>query len=97
MTKTQLVQVLAERMNLTKTQAVLFFDTLTDVASETLEKEGEFVVPDFVKLVVRDTPAKPERKGVNPFTKEPMTIAAKPASKKIVARPTGDLKRKFSA
>jgi DNA-binding protein HU-beta len=97
MTKTQLVQVLAERMNLSKTQAALFIETLCDVAAETLEKEKEFTVPDFVKLILRDTPAKSARQGINPFTKEPMTIAAKPAAKKILVRVTGDMKKKFAA
>lgn len=96
MTKTQLVQVLADRMNLDKRQAVLFLETLSDVAFESLKKEGEFAVPDFVKLVLRDKPATTERQGVNPFTKAAMVIPAKPASKKIVARATGDLKRKFT-
>jgi hypothetical protein len=31
-------------------------------------------------------PAKPSRKGINPFTKEPQVFAAKPASTKIKVR-----------
>jgi DNA-binding protein HU-beta len=33
-----------------------------------------------------------QRPGINPFTKEPITIAAKPASKKVRARPVKAIK-----
>jgi DNA-binding protein HU-beta len=33
-----------------------------------------------------------ERQGINPFTKEPITIAAKPPSKKVRARPVKAIK-----
>jgi hypothetical protein len=32
-------------------------------------------------------PATPERKGINPFTKEPTVFKAKPARKTLKARP----------
>ena len=37
-------------------------------------------------------PATKQRPGINPFTKEPITIAAKPASKKVRARPVKAIK-----
>ena len=46
---------------------------------------GEFVIPGLVKLRVVKKPATKERQGINPFTKEPITIPAKPASKKVRA------------
>lgn len=95
MTKTQLVQILADRLALSKSQANLFLENLAEVAEETLKKEGTFVLPNLVKLTLKDKPATPERQGVNPFTKAAITIAAKPASKKIKASVIGDLK-KFS-
>merc|ERR1712228_968026 len=36
-----------------------------------------------LNLKLKKTPAKPARKGVNPFTKEPCTFKAKPASKTV--------------
>ncbi|MDQ3039267.1 MAG: HU family DNA-binding protein, partial [Pseudomonadota bacterium] len=37
-------------------------------------------------------PAKPKRKGINPFTKEEVWFAAKPASTKLKVRPLKKLK-----
>ena len=46
---------------------------------------GEFVIPGFAKMSVVNKPATEARSGVNPFTKEPMEFAAKPASKSVKA------------
>jgi nucleoid DNA-binding protein len=45
------------------------------------------VLPGFAKFVVVKKPATKERQGINPFTKEPITIKAKPARKVLKARP----------
>ena len=52
-----------------------------------MKKNGVFVLPGFAKFVVVKKPAVKERKGINPFTKEPMTFKAKPARKVLKARP----------
>ncbi len=44
-------------------------------------------IPGFVKMSVVNKPATEARMGVNPFTKEPMQFAAKPASKSVKASP----------
>lgn len=97
MTKTQLIQILSDRINVNKQQATLFLETLGDVAAETLDKDGKFVIPDLVKFTLKNKAATPERQGVNPFTKTPMTIPAKPASKKVATSAIGDLKKRFVA
>ena len=38
-----------------------------------------FVLPGLIKITVATIPAKPKRKGINPFTKEEQVFAAKPA------------------
>ena len=48
---------------------------------------GEFVIPGFVKMSVVNKPATEARSGINPFKKEPMEFAAKPASKTVKASP----------
>lgn len=96
MTKTQLVQILADRLNLNKQQANLFLENLAEVAEDTLKKEGTFVLPNLVKFTLKDKPATAERQGVNPFTKTAITIPAKPASKKIKASVIGELKKSVS-
>jgi nucleoid DNA-binding protein len=51
-----------------------------------------FVLPGLLKITVNSVPAKPKRKGINPFTKEEQWFAAKPASVKVKVRPLKKLK-----
>lgn len=92
MTKSKLIQVLSDRLDLTRSQANLFLEVLFEVAVDTLKAEGTFVIPGVTKLVVKNKPASPERQGRNPATNEPITIAAKPATKDVKARVLQELK-----
>jgi nucleoid DNA-binding protein len=65
---------------------------LVAVGHRELKKSGTFVLPGFAKFVVVKNPAKPARKGINPFTKVEQTFAAKPASKTVRARPVKAIK-----
>merc|ERR1712003_516481 len=56
---------------------------LLAVAAAQLKKQGSFKVAGFVNLKLKNKPATPARKGVNPFTKEPCVFKAKPASKTV--------------
>ena len=67
-------------------------ETLVAVGHKELKKNGVFVLPGFAKFVVVKKPAKPARKGINPFTKQEQTFAAKPASKAVRARPVKAIK-----
>jgi nucleoid DNA-binding protein len=67
-------------------------EALTTIGYKELKKGGLFVLPGFAKFVVVKKPARPARKGINPFTKEPTTFAAKPASKAVRARPIKAIK-----
>ena len=67
-------------------------ETLVDVGHKELKKNGIFVLHGFAKFVVVKKPARPARKGINPFTKEEQTFAAKPASKAVTARPVKAIK-----
>ena len=67
-------------------------ETLVSVAHRELKKVGTFVLPGFAKFVVVKKPARPAREGINPFTKEKQTFAAKPASKAVRARPVKAIK-----
>jgi len=53
---------------------------------------GQFVLPGVLKISAVSVPAKPKRKGINPFTKEETWFAAKPASTKLKVRPLKKLK-----
>ena len=58
-----------------------------DVGHAELKKNGIFVLPGLVRMVVVKKPATKARKGINPFTGEPTVFKAKPARKVIKARP----------
>merc|ERR1711862_321792 len=58
---------------------------LLAVAIGQLKKNGSFKVGGALNLKLKSRPARPARKGVNPFTKEPCVFKAKPASKTVRA------------
>ena len=67
-------------------------EALVEVGHKELKKNGLFVLHGFAKFVVVKKPARPARKGINPFTKQEQTFAAKPASKAVRARPVKAIK-----
>ncbi|KAA0072947.1 HU family DNA-binding protein [Tardiphaga sp. P9-11] len=87
MTKTQLIEAISESSQISKNDVKSVFDHLATVGYKELNESGEFVIPGFVKMSVVNKPATEARSGVNPFTKEPMEFAAKPASKSVKASP----------
>jgi nucleoid DNA-binding protein len=94
MGKTALVTHLAERTELAPKQVKAVLSALEDAAHASLHKKGAgtFQIPGLIKITKVDVPAKPKRKGINPFTKEEQWFAAKPASIKLKARPMKRLK-----
>jgi nucleoid DNA-binding protein len=92
MTKTQLVNKIAELQELAKKDVKAMMETLTEIGHKELKKNGVFVVPGFAKFVVVKKPATKARVGKNPFTGEEMTFKAKPARKVIRARPVKAVK-----
>ena len=87
LTKSQVVSELAELTELDKKSINRVFDGLTEIIKKQLGSRGpgEFVIPGLLKLKAVKKPATKDRPGINPFTKEPIIIKAKPASKKIRA------------
>ena len=53
---------------------------------------GSFTLPGLLKITSVNVPAKPKRKGINPFTKEEQWFAAKPATVKVKVRALKNLK-----
>ncbi len=87
MTKSQLIEQIATRNELTKTDVKGVLETLAEIGYKELKKSGVFLVPGFAKFVVIKKPATKARKGTNPFTGEAMTFKAKPPRKIVRARP----------
>ena len=94
MTKSALIEAVARSVgdDTSKRNVSAVLDALTTIGHKELKKAGVFVLPGFAKFVAVKRPATTERPGVNPFTKQPITIPAKPASKKVRARPVKAIK-----
>ncbi len=94
MSKTEVISALVEALQLTKPQVVSFFDELTGLIAKNLGDSGPgvFTIPGLMKLQVVHKPATEEREGINPFTKEPTILKAKPASKQVKIQPLKALK-----
>lgn len=87
MNKSQLIDAISELSAVSKNDVKAVIDNMATVGYKELNETGEFVIPGFVKMTVVNKPATEARSGINPFTKEPMEFAAKPASKTVKASP----------
>ena len=93
-TKAEIYTTLAEKTGLVKNDIAKVFDAFGALIGKELGKKGpgQFVVPGLLKLKVVRKPATKAKQGINPFTKEPMTIKAKPARNVVRAIPMKALK-----
>lgn len=87
LTQSQLVSAVAERAELSKNDAKRALAALDDIVLEELGNAQKVRIGGLVQLTVRVKPAQKARKGRNPATGEQITIAAKPASVDLRARP----------
>jgi nucleoid DNA-binding protein len=85
MSKSELIQKIADDLSLSKKDVKAVIESLANVGYK--EMSGEFLLPGFAKFVVVKKPATKERTGINPFTKEPTVFKAKPARKVLKVRP----------
>ena len=93
-TKAEVYTALAERTGLSKKEISSVFDAMSEMITKELGKKGPglFVIPGLLKLKRISKPATKAKQGINPFTKEPMTIKAKPARNVVKAVPMKALK-----
>ena len=92
LTQTQLAAEIAERAELTRAQAKDALAALEEVVLEQIGEAEKVKIGNLVQLTVRMKPATKARPGRNPATGEEITIAAKPASVTIRARPLAKTK-----
>jgi DNA-binding protein HU-beta len=92
MSKSEFLAALAEKTGLNKKQAASAMDAVSSIVAEQLKGHGEVTIPGLIKLNVSEKAATPEHEGINPFTKEPTIIKAKPARRVVKARPVKALK-----
>jgi len=94
LTKSQLVAHLADAAKVAAKDVRALLAALEDSIHASISKKGPrtFVLPGLLKITVTNVPAKKARKGINPFTGEPATFKAKPATVKVKVRPMKKLK-----
>lgn len=87
LTKTQLVETIAQETATDKKTATMFLAAITDIALREVKKNGEFTLPGIGKLVKQKRKA---RIGRNPKTGESIKIAAKTVVKFRIAKAAKD-------
>jgi nucleoid DNA-binding protein len=94
LSKSAVYQEIATKTGLTRKDVGAVFDALIDLIKAQLGKKGPgtFKVPGLLKLKRVHKPATKARPGINPFTKEPTMIKAKPARNVVKAQPLKSLK-----
>lgn len=94
MNKTEILNALAEATSLTKQQVANLFEELAKLIGKNLADDGPgvFAIPDLLQIKVVRKPAVAEHPGVNPFTKEPIVVKAKPAKNVVKVVPLKGLK-----
>lgn len=76
----------------TKANVAALLDALSEVALTHLRSGTVVEVPGLVRLKTVEKAATPEKQRKNAFTGQMMTVAAKPASKKVRVSPVKALK-----
>jgi DNA-binding protein HU-beta len=92
LTQTQLVNEIADRAELSKAEAKRALAALDEVVLEQIGNAQKVRIGGLVQLTPRVKPAQKKRQGRNPATGEEITIAAKPASVDLRARPLAKAK-----
>jgi DNA-binding protein HU-beta len=87
LTQTQLVTAVADRAQLTNADANRALAALDEIILGEIANAQTVRIGGPVQLTVRVKPPQKARKGRNPATGEQITIAAKPASVDLRARP----------
>ena len=94
MSKGTMIKAITEVTCLAKKEVVAVLDCLGQVIEKHVKTGGPgiFVMPGLMKISVVKKPARPARKGVNPFTGEEIMIKAKPAYKAVKIKALKKLK-----
>ncbi|MCD6038713.1 MAG: hupA [Gammaproteobacteria bacterium] len=94
LTKGGITQAIMNMTLLPKKQVAYVLEALHTVIELHVKARGpgKFTMPGLLKIVVVKKPAKPARKGINPFTGEEMMFKAKPAHKVVKIKALRKLK-----
>ena len=88
-TKSGCFETIAEHVGIRRRDVAGVFHVMGSMIKADLSKSGSgiFSVPGLMRITVKRKPATKARPGINPFTKEPITIKAKPARNVVRVRP----------
>lgn len=94
MAKSAVFASLAEATGMTKKQVASVCEAMHALVQKELSKKGPgvFQLPGLAKITLVHKPATKARPGINPFTKEPTMIKAKPARNVVKIRALKALK-----
>lgn len=94
LSKSGMIKTITDVTGLNKKDVVVLLECLTQVIEKHVKSGGPgvFVMPGLLKISVVKKPARPARKGVNPFTGEEIMIKAKPAYKAVKIKALKKLK-----
>lgn len=94
LTKSGIVKAIMDSTCLAKKDVVGVLDSLGCLIELHVKSRGpgKFVMPGLLKITVVKKPARPARKGINPFTGEEVMFKAKPAHKVVKVKALRKLK-----
>ena len=92
LTQTQFASAVADRAEISRAEAKRVLGVIEEIVLEELGNAQKVRIAGLVQLTVRVKPAQKKRQGRNPATGEEITIAAKPASVDLRARPLAKAK-----
>jgi len=94
MTKSGIIQEIAQNTDLSKKQVSSVLDELAVLIERHIKKRaaGQFTLPGLMKIEVKKKPASKAREGINPRTGEKIAIQAKPARKAVKIRPLKNMR-----
>lgn len=94
LTKGGIVKALMDMTCLPKKDIATVMDSLGSLIELHVKSRGpgKFVLPGLLKINVVKKPARPARKGINPFTGEEIMFKAKPAHKVVKIKALRKLK-----
>jgi DNA-binding protein HU-beta len=92
LTQSQMIAAVADRGEMSKADAKRVLEALDEIVLQELGNAQKVRLGGLVQLTVRVKAATKKRAGRNPATGEAITIAAKPASVDVRARPLAKAK-----
>lgn len=94
MSKSGIIKAITDMSGVGKKEVVAVLDNFTQIIEAHVKSRGpgKFVMPGVLKITVVKKPARPARKGRNPFTGEEIMFKAKPAYKALKIKALKKLK-----